>query len=82
MDTTTTVQLITTDILEFAPAVIAGVTAAETTGAPGADKQTRVLNGVLAGSDVLATDTAHPLVAGIAMLINLIASILYPHKAT
>lgn len=80
----TTISAITTQTLTYAPAVIAGVQAAETTGASGTSKLQAVVNGVLAGSQALE-GAPNPDVAGIAALVNLFVSIfnatgIFSHK--
>lgn len=80
-----TISAITTQTLTYAPAVIAGVQAAETTGASGTSKLQAVVNGVLAGSQALE-GAPNPDVAGIAALVNLFVSIfnatgIFGHKA-
>jgi hypothetical protein len=87
MSVTTTVNQINTATLEYLPAVLAGVQAAEQVapGLPGETKAQAVVNGIIAGSAVLAGD-ANPNVAGIAALVNLVVSILnaakiFRHKA-
>lgn len=90
MSVASTVATITTNELQYAPAVLAGVQVAEAAGvnATGAEKAQAVLNGILEGSQVLATTpTVPPSVAGIAALINLSVSIinafgLFGHKTT
>jgi hypothetical protein len=79
-----TVAAITTDTLTYTPAVIAGVQAAEVTGASGPTKLQAVVNGVLAGSAALEA-TPNSNVAAIAALTNLIVSIfnatgIFSHK--
>ncbi len=72
-------------VLTYAPAVIAGVQAAESTGAPGQTKFQAVLAGILAGSQV-AEGIPIPNVQGVAALINLSVFIInaigaFRHKA-
>lgn len=69
-----TIAAITSNTLSYAPAVVAGVQAAEITGASGATKQQAVINGILAGSQALEI-APNPNVAAIAALINLFVSI-------
>jgi len=74
-----TVATITQNELLYAPAVLAGVQAAEAVAAdaPGHAKADAVLTGIMTGSAALATNNATPPgVAGIAALINLSVSIL------
>jgi len=74
-----TVATITQNELLYAPAVLAGVQAAEAVAAdaPGHAKADAVLTGIMTGSAALATNKATPpSVAGIAALINLSVSIL------
>jgi N-acetylglucosamine-6-phosphate deacetylase len=73
-------SLITADTLAFAPAVLAGVSAAETAAplAPGTTKQAAVVNAVLQGIQVGSGEletSANPTVAGVATLVNLFVSI-------
>lgn len=86
MSTASTINTITTQTLSYAPAVIAGVQAAELSGASGETKAQAVVNAVLAGSGA-AESATNPNVAGIASLVNLFVSIfnatgLFSHKAT
>jgi hypothetical protein len=80
MTTLAVTNQITADTLTYAPAVLAGVAAAETAAplAPGMSKQAAVVNAVLqgiqVGSGALET-SANPTVAGVAVLINLVVSI-------
>jgi hypothetical protein len=84
-----TANQISNQIVAYAPAVIAGVQAAEQAGlqnpaATGADKANAVLVGIQAGSAGLA-QTAQPDVAAISALINLCVSIfnalgVFSHK--
>lgn len=77
MSVATTVNQITSVELQFVPAVLAGVQAAEATGAPGHAKAQAVIDGVIAGSGALAGQAGvQPTVAGIAALVNLTVSIL------
>lgn len=73
------VTTITNETLQYAPAVLAGVQAAETaTGATGQSKHDAVLNGVLAGIQVGSGALAQAStgqVAAISGLINLFVSI-------
>lgn len=72
------VTTITNETLQYAPAVIAGIQAAELTGATGQSKQaavvSSVLNGVEVGSGVLES-SPNPTVAGVALLVNMFVSI-------
>jgi len=71
-----TVNDITSGILIYTPAVIAGVQAAEATNASGPDKLGAVLAGIQAGSGVLAgSTTANGDVKAISGLVNLVVSI-------
>lgn len=79
MSTLATVNTITTGVVSYAPAVIAGIQAAEATGtASGQSKQaavvSAVLNGVEVGSGALENST-NSTVAGVAALVNLFVSI-------
>lgn len=78
MSTLTTVNTITTGVEQYTPAVIAGIQAAELTGAPGPSKQaavvSSVLNGVEVGSGALE-NSSNPTVAGVALLVNMFVSI-------
>lgn len=82
MSTVSTVNTITTDVQQFIPAVSAGVQAAEIAAqtaasqgiiVTGAQKASAVLEGIQAGSGVLAQGTGQ--VAAISGLINLFVSI-------
>lgn len=79
MSTLSTVNTITTGVVQYAPAVIAGIQAAEATGTvSGQSKQaavvSAVLNGVEVGSGALE-NSPNPTVAGVASLVNLFVSI-------
>ena len=74
MSVATTVTTIDTQTLTYLPAVIAGMQAAELTGASVDSKKQAVLNAVIAGSTVLAS-SPNPNVAAIAGMIDLFASI-------
>ena len=81
-----TIQAITTDTLEYVPAVAAGVQAAELSSASGATKQQAVVNAIIAGSGALETGP-NPNVDAIAALTNLFVSIfnatgIFSHKST
>lgn len=85
MSTLSTVNTITSDTLVYAPAVLAGVQAAEVSAAPGTTKLQAVVNGVLAASQA-GEAVPNATVAGISMLVNLVVSIfnatgLFSHKA-
>lgn len=80
-----TLAAITTDVSAYAPAVLAGVQAAELSNAPGTSKLQAVVNGVLGTTGALET-SANPNVAGVAALANLFVGILnalgvFTHKA-
>lgn len=70
-----TIDKITANEIAYAPAVLAGVQAAETAGGSGHDKLNAVVNGIIAGSQTLESAPS-PTVAGIAALVNLTVSIL------
>ena len=79
-----TIAAVNSNVLAFTPAVMAGVMAAEQSGADGATKQQAVVNAVLGTSGVLESNT-NPNVAGIAGLVNLVLSIfnatgIFSHK--
>lgn len=69
-----TIQSITNLTLNYTPATIAGVLAAEQSNAAGATKLQSVVNGVLATTGSLETNT-NPNVAAISALANLFVSI-------
>jgi hypothetical protein len=78
MSTLSTVNSITTQTVSYAPAVLAGIQAAEATQAGGASKQAAVVQAVLNGVEVGSGDLAqssNPTVAGVAALVNLFVSI-------
>lgn len=86
MSVTAKVNVITTQTLAYAPAVLAGIQAAELSAASNETKLQSVVNGVLAGSGALESST-NPEVAGIAALTNLFVSIfnatgIFSHKKT
>lgn len=86
MSTSTAVTAITTQTLAYAPAVLAGVSVAEQSNAPGATKLQAVVNGVLGTSQALES-APNPDVAGISALVNLFVSILnatgvFSHKTS
>lgn len=81
-----TVNDITSQIVTYTPAVVAGVQAAEVSGASGESKLTAVIDGIQKGSQV-AEGIPVPSVAAIAGLVNLVVSIfnalgVFKHKAT
>lgn len=83
-DVTGTVNQITADIVQYTPAVVAGVQAAEQSSASGQDKKQAVLDAIQAGS-AAASSIPVPQVAAIAGLINLVVSIfnslgIFKHK--
>lgn len=85
MSVTSTVTAIDQGILTYVPAVIAGVQAAEVSGAAGDLKAKAVMDGIQVGSQALA-QVNQPNVAAIAGLINLVVSIfnalgVFNHKA-
>lgn len=85
MSVTSTVTAITTQTLSYAPAVAAGVQAAELSNASGDTKLEAVVNGVLAISGATEQST-NPEVAGISLLVNLFVSIfnatgIFNHKS-
>jgi len=69
------ISAIDTQVLNYAPAVLAGVQAAEMTAASGPSKFQAVLAGILAGSQA-AEAIPIPNVQGIAALVNLSVTIL------
>lgn len=71
---TATVNDITHQIVVFTPAVAAGVIAAQTVTAAGADKKQAVIDGILAGAKVGETIPI-PQVAAVAGLVDLVVSI-------
>jgi hypothetical protein len=80
-----TIAAITSHTITFAPAVIAGVQAAEMSSANGTTKQQAVVNAVLAGARA-AEGTPNPNVAAIASLVDLVVSVLnatglFSHKS-
>jgi len=75
MSVAATVQNITATEIAYAPAVLAGVQAAETSNAAGSAKAQAVIDGIIAGS-AAASGVASPTVAGISALVNLTVSIL------
>lgn len=77
MTVTATAEKIDSTSLQYAPQVLAGVTAIEKTAAelPGETKKQIVINSVLAGAHV-AEGIPIPQVAGIAALVDLFVSIL------
>ncbi len=88
MSTASTIQAINNDTIAYAPAVIAGIQAAEATGsitgATGPQKAQAVIDGVLAGSQALE-NSKNANVAGIAALVDLFVSIfnslgVFKHK--
>lgn len=85
-DTVQAVSMIDTQVATYAPAVIAGVQAAEHSGASGNDKKQAVIDAVLAGSQA-AEGAPVPQVAAIAGLVNLVVSIfnslgIFKHKGS
>jgi flagellar biosynthesis protein FliQ len=85
VSTLSTVNTITNETLTYAPAVLAGVQVAETTGASGSSKLQAVVNGVLAASQA-GEAVPNATVAGISALVNLVVSIfnatgIFSHKA-
>lgn len=75
---TSLVTTITSDTLQYAPAVIAGIQAAELAGGTGQAKHTAVLNGILTGVQVGSAALAQSStgqVQAISSLINLFVSI-------
>jgi hypothetical protein len=80
MSTLAVTTQITQGTLAYAPAVLAGVAAAESAAplAPGASKQaavvSAVLNGIEVGSGALES-SPNPTIAGVALLVNLFVSI-------
>ncbi|MGH7184514.1 MAG: hypothetical protein ACREJN_21420 [Nitrospiraceae bacterium] len=76
MSVQTTVDQINTQTLAFAPAVAAGIMAAETTGASGASKHDAVLDAIQASSAELAgLSKDHANIASISGMINMFVSI-------
>jgi hypothetical protein len=80
-----TIGTISTQTLTYAPAILAGVQAAEQSTVSGADKKQAVVNAVIAGARA-AEGVPNPQVAGIATLIDLFISILnatgvFSHKS-
>lgn len=81
-----TVTAITNATINYVPAVIAGVQAAEASTAAGTTKLQAVVNGVLGTTGALETNS-NPNVAAIAALANLFVSIfnstgLFSHKSS
>ncbi len=81
---THTVNQITAQVVTYTPAVVAGVQAAEMSGASGESKLQAVIDGIQAGSAGLV-NTPVPQVAAIAALVNLVVSIfnalgVFKHK--
>jgi len=77
MSATNTINQITAAELQYAPAVLAGVQAAEVSGASGSAKAQAVIDGIMTGAGALAqTQGIPPSVSGIAALVNLTVSIL------
>lgn len=74
MNITSTVTQIDNQVLTYVPAVLAGVQAAEQSGASGQSKKQAVLDGVLAGAKA-GESVQIPQVAAISGLIDLIVSI-------
>lgn len=84
MSTTPIVTQITSGTIAYAPAVLAGIQAAELSSASSETKQQAVVNAVLAGSQALE-GAPNANVAGVAALVNLFVSIanatgLFSHK--
>ena len=84
MSVQSTVADITAQTMNFAPAVIGGIHAAEVSGASGADKKQAVIDGILAGAKA-AENIPIPQVSAIAGMIDLFVSIfnslgLFKHK--
>lgn len=82
----TAVNNITSQMVTYAPAVLAGVQVAEQSTASGSDKKSAVLGGILAGAKIEEAST-NPAVASISALIDLTVSILnslgvFGHKST
>lgn len=85
MSVATTVTNITNNEVQYAPAVLAGVLAAEQSTQPGTSKAQAVVNGIIAAS-AAGAQVPQPTVAGISELVNLTVSILnalgvFSHKA-
>ena len=81
-----TISAITSQTMAYAPAVLAGVQAAEQSNASGATKKQAVVNAVMAGSQLL-TSSPNANVAGIAALVDMFVSILnatgmFAHKTS
>ena len=74
MSVQSTVTDITTQTMNFAPAVIGGIQAAEAAGASGENKKQAVIDGILAGAKA-AENIPVPQVAAIAGMIDLAVSI-------
>ncbi len=86
MSAESTVTEITAQVSTYTPAVLAGVQAAEQSGAAGSDKKAAVLAGIQAGAKVGESIPA-PIVSGISSLIDLVVSIfnalgLFSHKTS
>ena len=89
MSTAATVNQITAETTQYAPAVLVGIQAAELAGlqnpqATGADKANAVLQGIQQGSAALS-QSQQPNVAAISTMINLFVSIfnslgVFSHK--
>lgn len=84
MSTASVINAINKQTLNYTPAVIAGVQAAETTGAAGDTKLQAVVNGVIATSGALES-SSNVDIAGISALVNLVVSIfnatgIFNHK--
>lgn len=78
MSVLSTVTTINTGVVQYAPAVLAGIQAAEATGATGPSKQAAVVSAVLNGVEVGSGDlvsSPNPTVAGVAALVNLFVTI-------
>jgi hypothetical protein len=81
MSAITVTNQITAETLAYAPAVLAGIQAAEQAAplAPGSSKQAAVVSAVLQGVEVgsgALESSSNPTVAGVAGLVNLFVSIL------
>lgn len=80
MSTTAAINTITTNTLQYAPAVLAGIQAAEAVApsASGSSKQVAVVSSVLQGIEVgsgALESSPNPTVASVALLVNLFVSI-------
>lgn len=86
MNVTSTVNAIDAQALQYAPAAIAGIHAAELSSASGANKKQAVIDGILAGAKIGETVPV-PQVAAISAMIDLFVSIfnalgIFKKKAT